>query len=152
MVVVYARLFVYDTTVVLQGSMLPTLEPRDLVIAVRRTERERTPDRGDVFVLSSPLDGDLLVKRIIGLGGEVLDLRNGAVYVDHKRLPEDYLPEPMIQDLPVRFTVPKGYVFVMGDNRNNSEDSRMFGPVSTDALRSKVVVRVWPLSRFGPIS
>lgn len=91
------------------------------------------------------------IKRVIGLPGEQVQIENGNVYIDGQLLEEDYLQEGVRTDhsLFTDFTVPEGYLFVMGDNRSGSEDSRRFGCIPISKVESKVCLRFWPFSRFG---
>lgn len=91
------------------------------------------------------------IKRVIGLPGEQVLIENGNVYINGKILEEDYLQDGVTTSSAVysNFTVPQGYLFVMGDNRINSMDSRNFGCIPISKVESKVALRFWPLSRFG---
>lgn len=93
------------------------------------------------------------IKRIIGMPGEHVEIKDGKVYIDEKPLNEDYLPEGTTTgSLGGAFTdlvVPEGYLFVLGDNRNGSIDSRVFGCIPRDRVESRVLFRFWPLNKFG---
>ena len=111
-----------------------------------------SPQRGDIVVFHHPsgVHRDL-VKRIIGLPGETIELRQGTVYIDGRPLLEPYLAgaEPAVGDMaPVR--IPPGAYFVMGDNRNHSQDSRVLGPIPADRIVGKAFLTWWPRDRFGP--
>ena len=115
------------------------------------------PQRGDIVVLHPPVDqGKPYIKRIIGLPGERVWIRDGAVYINGERLEEEYLhglatswSGTFGQD---EFTIPDGQVFVMGDNRSNSTDSRAFGPVDIDELIGKAWISYWPSDRLDIIT
>lgn len=144
-------------------SMLPTLHNGDMLVL---QSVGYTPKNGDVVVLSTPSfrGGAALVKRVIATGGQRLDIDygTGKVYVDGVELEEDYLGEQMKKpsfdnnDYPI--TVPEGCVFVMGDNRNNSSDSRYvgygesIGMVDQRRVLGKVSWILFPFSRFGGIA
>jgi signal peptidase I len=113
------------------------------------------PDRGDIVVFDPPVASSKpYIKRVIGLPGETVEIRDGSVYIDGVRLEEDYV-EDGITDCGQRecniITVPEGHIFVMGDNRRNSSDSRFFGPVEIDAVQGKAWVVYWPISEVGRI-
>ncbi|WP_322797428.1 signal peptidase I [Tepidiforma sp.] len=109
------------------------------------------PERGDIIIFHHPsgVHRDL-VKRVIGLPGETVEIRDGAVYIDGRRLEEPYLAgaERPTGDLaPV--VVPEGSYFVMGDNRNHSQDSRVIGPIPKELIVGKAMLTWWPRERFG---
>ncbi len=110
------------------------------------------PERGDIVILHHPVTGQEreLVKRVIGLPGERLRIRDGVVYINGRELIEPYVKEPWRGDLP-ELTIPEGMYFVMGDNRNNSLDSRVFGPVREDLVVGKAMASWWPTSKIGRV-
>ena len=145
-------------------SMENTLMPGDRVFVNRFIYHFKDVNRGNVVVFKSPSDGTVLIKRVIGLPGNVISLKDGSVYVDGKKLDEPYVrtdagaPEPTEPfdngepwDLQKPYTVPAGNYFMMGDNRTNSGDSREFGPVSQNALIGEAFFIYWPLNRIGTI-
>jgi signal peptidase I len=106
--------------------------------------------RGDVVVFERPPgvpDTGIkdLIKRVVGLPGDTLESRDGHVYLNGKRLEEGYLDAGVLTVNLTRQTIPAGHVFVMGDNRGNSEDSRVFGPIDEDLVVGRAFIRVWPL-------
>ena len=103
----------------------------------------RQTDDGRV-IIGAP-STDEFVKRVIGLPGEVVEGRDGAVYVNGRRLVEPYLRSGVATQAFGPTTVPPGHVWVMGDNRSNSADSRVFGPVQESSIVGRAVVRVWPV-------
>ncbi|WEV70189.1 signal peptidase I [Lactobacillus sp. ESL0785] len=139
-------------------SMQPTFQDRDRLISVRKF----TPKRDDVVVLLAPkaaedVPGAMYIKRIIGLPGDKLVSKNDKMYVNGKLLPEPYLNNSLKkadndagQNYTTNFTykVPKGYYWVMGDHRDISKDSHIFGPVKRSALVGKVVFRYWPFTKI----
>ncbi len=96
---------------------------------------------------------DSYIKRVIGLPGEHIEIKNGKVYVKGEELQEDYLQQGIVTDSLVfdDFVVPEGYVFAMGDNRNHSTDCREFGCIPLEKIESKVWIRIWPLNLFGKV-
>ena len=96
-------------------------------------------------------DGEIkdLIKRVIAVGGDTIEAKEGEVYVNGGRIDEDYLePGTPTDNLPLK-TIPDGHVFVMGDNRTNSEDSRIFGPIDEDAVVGRAFIRVLPVTDIG---
>lgn len=148
------RTYVVQPYVIPSGSMVPTIELQDRVIANKFVYRFSEPKRGDIVVLDDPTGQvDTLIKRVIALGGETVDLVDGKVVIDGVVLNEPYthgLPsEPMSQPMP--YKVPEGYVWVMGDNRTSSADSRVFGAVPLSQIRGRAIFRFWPPERIGPL-
>ena len=134
-------------------SMEPTLHTSDVVMVEKVSLYFGAPNRMDIVIVEYPNRSGLFVKRVIGLPGETLEVREGRVYVDGTPLDDPYNPDgTMARDMePV--TVPPGTVFVMGDNRNASTDSRdqRLGPVDEDYILGKAVFAFWPLSRLGTL-
>lgn len=132
------------------GSMFSTLDVGDRVLVNKLSYRLHEVHRGDLVVFEKPdsvQDTGIkdLVKRVVALEGEVIEGRDGKVHIDGKPLPENYLDEGTITaDFP-RQTIPDGHVFVMGDNRARSQDSRFFDAIDTDLIVGRAFVRVWPL-------
>ncbi len=127
-----------------QYSMEPTLLPHDRVLVNKFLYRFRPPHRGDVVVLKYPLNPQRnYIKRIVALPGETLAIKDGKLYVNGQLVRESYLNgTPQGNYGP--FTVPADSVFVMGDNRNNSEDSRAFGPLKTVLIVGQAILIYWP--------
>ena len=140
-------------------SMWATLDDNDYLIANKIDYRLHPPQRGDIIILRPPSNNSTdFIKRIIALPGERLLIRDGFVYINGHRLHEPYLPDEWTQDnSPPDWSVGDGKVvpqneyFVMGDNRNRSQDSRFFGPISRDRIDGKAWFRIWPLTSFGNI-
>ncbi len=144
-------------------SMAATLEPGDHVLVDRLAYRVRAPHRGDVVVFHPPGQYGIFIKRVIGVPGDTISLRGGAVYVNGTRLVEPYVKEDSgaperTEPWPVRavgpwslarpYTVPPGEYFVMGDNRSDSDDSRDWGPVARAAIIGEAVVTFWPVGHL----
>ncbi len=135
-----------------QYSMEPTLLPHDRVLVSKFIYRLREPARGDVIVLRYPRNPERnYIKRVIGLPGETIAIKQGTLYVNGQPIREDYLNGETVGDFgPV--TVPLDSVFVMGDNRNNSEDSRAFGPLKRTLIVGQAVLIYWPPQRVRLIA
>jgi signal peptidase I len=137
-------------------SMFATLDDNDYLIANKIDYRLHAPQRGDIVILRPPTNNSTdFIKRIIALPGERLLIRDGTIYINGHRLVEPYLPEEWTIDSTwnngVEAVIPPNDYFVMGDNRNRSQDSRFFGPISRDRIDGKAWFRIWPLDRFGNI-
>lgn len=134
------------------SSMLPTLHDGEYVFVYRLAYWRHPPKRGDIIVFRYPLNPKrTLIKRVIGLPGETVSVHNGQVYINGKPLPEDYiLSSPRYTAAPV--TVGPDEVYVLGDNRNNSNDSHAWGLLKQEMIVGKAVVRFWPLDRISLLS
>jgi signal peptidase I len=154
--------FAIQTVHVIGYSMLPTLNNDDYVLATKVDLRFTNPTRGDIVILKDPFDNSQdFVKRVIALPGERLKITDGRVYINGRLLDEPYLPknEPWVtsNNWPTDAAstdgavIPPGHYFVMGDNRNHSSDSRVFGPISLDQIESRAWFRLLPLDHFGPV-
>jgi signal peptidase I len=144
--VLVLRLFIVELLQIPSGSMAPTLEPGEHVLSLRAGSLVGGWHRGDVVAMTSPADGELLVKRIVGIGGDRVAIRDGRLVVNGHRVAEPYTDPDAIDSVfygPVR--VASGTVLVMGDNRANSVDSRTFGTVPESDIEGRVVAVVWPL-------
>ncbi|MCL2024610.1 MAG: signal peptidase I [Coriobacteriia bacterium] len=138
------------------GSMIPSIEINDRVLAnklVFLTGRE--PQHNDIVVFDDPTNEfPQLIKRVIAVAGDTVDLREGMVYLNGELLDEPYVhdkPTYPLNGVELPFTVPADAVFVLGDNRTNSADSRYFGPIPTDEVRGRAFWTYWPLARFGSL-
>jgi signal peptidase I len=113
------------------------------------------PQRGDIIVFDPPLRSDKpYVKRVIGLPGDHIAVRDNKVYVNGTAIDEGYISAPPHYTYPLaggEFTIPAGSIFVLGDNRNNSSDSHVFGQVPLDNVIGKAIVSYWPPEGFGVI-
>lgn len=139
-------------------SMYATLDDNDYLIANKIDYRLHAPQRGDIIILRPPADNSKdFIKRVIALPGEKLLIRDSAVYINGRRLDEPYLPEAWttFNNWPTDGTdgrvMKSNEYFVMGDNRNRSQDSRIFGPIGRDRIDGRAWFRIWPLDHFGGI-
>ncbi|TET50523.1 MAG: signal peptidase I [Anaerolineales bacterium] len=143
------NLFLAQATQVLGQSMEPTLHNTDRVVVEKVTYNLlHGPRRGDVVVLDLPSQPELLIKRVIGLAGETIEIRGGEVFIDGERLVEEWTVRLGGGSYgPVE--VPPLHVFVLGDNRGASNDSRAFGPVPIDDIVGRAWFSYWPLEHMG---
>jgi len=141
------HLFLAQATIVYGRSMEPSLFERQRLIIDKFTYNFRAPHRNDIVVIKRPDMDELLVKRIIGLPSEKVEIKDGYVYINDKRLPEPFPHGQYPQNVPPYTLGPVQY-FVLGDNRGNSNDSRSFGPILREDIMGRVWFRYWPLSQF----
>jgi len=128
---------------VISRSMEPTLAVGDRIIAIKPEKLKRK----DIVVIKAP-EGkrDILTKRIIGLPGEKIVVKKGNVYINNVKISEPYIKEKPIYVLVKK--IPENHYFLLGDNRNDSEDSSEWGPVPEELIMGKVVCLYWPFKRF----
>lgn len=136
------------------GSMEDTIEIGDRVFSEKVSYAFGDPQRGDIVTFTDPQDPDrVLIKRVIATEGQTVSLRDGLVYVDGSPLNEPYTlarpSEDLESGITYPYTVPEGYVWVMGDNRTNSADSRAFGAIPVDSITGRAIFTYWPLDRLG---
>jgi signal peptidase I len=142
--IVLLRLYVYLPVLVNQTSMEPSLREYDRLLVNTWTLRDRLPARGSVVVLVHPMDGHWLVKRVVAVGGDTVGFSpDGLLWLNGEPVQEPYAVPYQGEWLP-ETAVPQGAVYVVGDNRPSSEDSRDYGPVSAEQLIGEVVAVFWP--------
>ena len=155
--------FVAQPYKVEQMSMENTLEPGQYVLVDKLTPRWSAYERGDIVVFQPPAswsaetNGVPLIKRVIGLPGDRVEVRDGQVYVNDAKLAEPYLysvggaaqPTEPSANGQAQWLVPAGDLFVMGDHRQNSADSRTFGPIDLGLVVGRAWLRYWPIHTFG---
>jgi signal peptidase I len=149
------KTFLIQAFYIPSGSMEPTLDIGERVLVNKLSYKLHEVHRGDVVVFNRP-DGQAggtqikdLIKRVVAVGGETVETREGRIYVDGHALAEPYLPAGGAPGPPVtKLKIPADHLWVMGDNRDNSRDSRVFGPISENLLVGRAFVRIWPLGRF----
>ncbi len=144
------RTFIFEPVMVKQTSMYPTLNDSDKVIASKISYIVSDPKFQDIAVVKIDENNDY-VKRVIGLPGDTVEIKNSKVYVNGTQIYEPYISEDLVYDDYPLTTVPEGKYFVLGDNRPNSKDSRSpeVGFISRENFKSKIVFRILPLSSFG---
>lgn len=142
------RAFVAETKLVPTESMAPTLQPGDRVVVEKITYRFRTPVRGEIVAFRPPLpDAYDHVKRVVAVAGDRVMVADGRFYVNGRSELPGGVQCPACPA--AAFTVPAGKLFVLGDNRDNSVDSRMWGFLDVNAVKGRVVFRFWPPARAG---
>ncbi len=129
-------------------SMMPTLENGEFIIVSRLSYRFGQPERGDIIVFHYPRNPtEEFIKRVIGLPGDEIVIRSGTVYVNGYPLEEPYIAAP--PNYETQMTVGENQLFVLGDNRNNSSDSHVWGTVPLDYVIGKAVFVYWPVPKVG---
>jgi signal peptidase I len=146
--------FLYQPVKVEGTSMAPLLSDQERIFINKFVYRFEPINRGDVVVFWYPLDrSKSFIKRVVGLPGETVEIRQGIVYVNNVPLPEPYVP-PQYEDLsdygPIH--VPGDSYFVMGDHRISSNDSRVFGSVASHYIYGRAVFAYWPVDHFGSLA
>ncbi|MEL6578504.1 MAG: signal peptidase I [Cyanobacteria bacterium J06621_12] len=153
------RIFIAEPRYIPSESMSPTLETGDRLVIEKVGYKFQPPERGDIIVFQPPemlrLIGNFdksqaFIKRAIAKSGETVAVKDGVVYVNDQPLSEDYIAAPPDYEL-IPVTVPEGQLFVMGDNRNNSNDSHIWGFLPTENVIGHAVFRFWPLERIGTV-
>jgi signal peptidase I len=170
---------IVSMTMVMEQSMEPTFSQGDRLIVNRVGYYFTDPERGDIvifdknpiekglirnmineisdirnsfkFRLTGSAEKNLLIKRVIGVGGDQVELIEGEVFINGGRLDEPYLDTMTYSRGETSWTVPEGKLFVLGDNRENSLDSRVLGFIDTDQVKGKVAFKIFPFSEFGSI-
>ncbi len=144
------RVVVAEPFAIPSDSMAPTLEPGDHVLVDKLAYRGGEPARGDLVVFRAPRSDTILLKRVVAVEGQTVGIEDGRLVVDGRRPREPYTDPDAIDSVffgPVR--VPPGTVFVLGDNRLDSTDSRELGSVPVDRLIGRARARIWPPGRVG---
>jgi signal peptidase I len=143
------HVFLAQATRVYGQSMQPNLHTNERLVVEKLSYHFHGPRRGDVVVLHDPSgSSELLIKRVVGLPGERVTVADGRVFIDGIQLDEPYLNQET-QSAGRSWLVPPLQVFVMGDNRQASRDSRSFGPVPRDEIIGRALFRYWPLDQIG---
>lgn len=154
------RTFIFQAYEIPSGSMETTIMPGDMVLSEKITYYGRPPAAGDIVTFEDPDPehmGRILIKRVIATGGQTVDLRDGRVYVDDVLQNEPYthgepslaLRSYLFEEITYPYTVPPGGLWVMGDNRTNSQDSRYFGAIPESSVTGKALFIYWPLTDIG---
>lgn len=149
---ILVRSFLLEVFYIPSGSMEPTLDIGNRILVDKLS---RSPGRFNIVVFKRPPTDTVgpknikyLVKRVIGLPGNVISSQHCQVLINGKVLPEPFLPKGTCTKSIAPQRVPRGTYFVMGDNRSDSYDSRYFGPIKASSIVGRVIMRIWPLGRF----
>lgn len=140
------RTFIVELYVVDGPSMRPTLQHEERLVVNKFIYFVRAPEKGEVVIFRYPRDPSRdFIKRVIATAGDTIEIKDGHVYVNDQLLIEDYISEKTYTEYP-KVTIPEGTIFVMGDNRNNSEDSRFpdVGFVPLNLVKGKASFIFWP--------
>jgi signal peptidase I len=145
--------FLYQPVKVEGTSMVPLLSDQERIFVNKFVYRFEPIERGDVVVFWYPLDrSKSFIKRVVALPGELVEMRDGKLYVNGRLLSEQFVPKEYLDSSSFGpYTIPDAEYFVMGDHRSSSNDSRVFGPVPREAIYGKAVFAYWPFDRFGVI-
>ncbi|MGL4345171.1 MAG: signal peptidase I [Cellulosilyticaceae bacterium] len=159
LIVILINSFVVMNTQVPSASMEPTIMTGDRTFVSQMPYYYRDPKRGEIIVFN---EGEVkMVKRVIGMPGETIEIKEGYVYINGERLDEsryledtvetlyEEMPYDLAQEMP--YTIPEGYYFVMGDNRMDSLDSRAYGSISREVIIAKGSFRFYPFDKIGII-
>ena len=145
------------------GSMIPTLQIQDRILIEKITPRlnqklNKHLNLNTIVIFKPPRilteagysDGSALIKRVVGLPGDKIEISNGTLYRNEKEINEPWIKEPIQYEMqPIK--VPEESLWVLGDNRNNSLDSHLWGPLTEQNLVGAATFRYWPLNKLGPI-
>ncbi len=147
------KTFLFQAFFVPSGSMEPTLKVHDRVLVNKLSYEMHDVHRGDIIVFTPPPGSEPgyahLVKRVIGLPGETVSASGGHVFIDGKQLSEPYLPKGTYTSDFAPVKIAPDHYWMMGDNRGDSSDSRVWGTIAKNAIVGRVFVRIWPFSRLG---
>lgn len=155
-VALVVKTFLIQAFYIPSESMVPTLEVGDRVLVNKLSYRTGDIDRGDIVVFARPggagSDGiEDLIKRVVALPGETVEGRGGQVFIDGRPLAEPYLPDAVETSVFPPYVVPEDHVWLMGDNRGASDDSRRFKAVPTDDIVGRAFVVIWPFTQLGTL-
>ena len=150
LVAVLVKTFLVQAFYIPSPSMTPTLHVDDRVLVNKLSYDIHGVHRGDIIVFKSPQPAPEkdLIKRVVGLPGETVEGRDGHVVVNGKELKESYLPAEVTTSTFGPVTLAPHHYWMMGDNRTNSSDSRVFGPLDESLIIGRAFVKVWPLGSF----
>jgi signal peptidase I len=147
------KTFFLESRYVPTPSMVPTIQIQDRFLLNKTAYWFKTPERYQIVIFKPPAQAgakDDFVKRIIGLPGETIKVHKGVVYINGKPLEEPYITPDRAPIMEFSsYIIPDDHVFMMGDNRNNSQDSRFWGPLPIENIKGEAWWRFWPVNRMG---
>ena len=153
--VLLLKSLVFDTTLVISDSMLPTLKKGDYLLTDHRLSLRKQWKRGDVVVFTAPAGwdypGETLVKRIVGMPGETMHYDSGRLHINGRTVTEPYLREKPDDEFRKPVDLGPNQYWVLGDNRNESDDSSENGPIQESDIQSRTVYRLLPFARRGSV-
>lgn len=157
-IAIVVRLFIAEPRFIPSPSMVPTLAVGDRLLVEKVSYRWHPPIQGDIVVFEPPPQlqaygyrtTQAFIKRVIGLPGQLVQVTDGKVYVDGQPLNENYILETPQYEMP-SVEVPAGQLFVMGDNRNDSNDSHVWGFLPMENVIGRAALRFWPLEKVGKL-
>ena len=151
---IVVMIFLYQPVKVEGTSMNPLLSDQERIFINKFVYRFEPIERGDVVVFWYPLDrSKSFIKRVVGLPGETIEIRDGHLYINGEELADQYVPAGYIDSSNYGpREIPPGEYFVMGDHRDSSNDSRVFGPVPRSFIYGKAVFAYWPVDHFGSLT
>ena len=153
------RILIAEPRYIPSDSMNPTLKVGDRLVIEKVSYDFNSPKTGEIIVFQPPEQlqrygygkNQAFIKRIIGLPGQIINIKNGQVYIDNKPITEDYIAESPAYPWERPLKIPENQYFVMGDNRNNSNDSHVWGFLPRKNIIGRAIFRFWPFERLGPI-
>lgn len=156
LIALFVKTFVFNSTKVVGSSMFPTLEENDRLFSNKIVYYLGEPEREDIVIIKAPDDPNKdYIKRVIGVAGDTIEIRDGLVYLNGKQMKEDYIEEDSFTETHVdeSWIVPEDYLFVLGDNRASgaSKDSRSFGIIKNDSVKGKASIRYFPFNRISKL-
>ncbi|MGD1864843.1 MAG: signal peptidase I [Phormidesmis sp.] len=158
-IAIFVRFFIAEPRFIPSPSMVPTLAVGDRLLVEKVSYHLHPPTRGDIVVFEPPPQlqeygyqaSQAFIKRVVGLPGQKVQVSQGKVYVNGEPLAESYILEAPQYEMPP-VTVPAGQLFVMGDNRNDSNDSHVWGFLPIENVIGRAALRFWPLAKAGTVS
>ena len=153
------RILIAEPRYIPSDSMIPTLEVGDRLVIEKVSYNFHPPATGDIIVFEPPQQlrrygygkNQAFIKRVIGLPGDTIRIEEGIVFINDQPLSENYIAEPPEYALPTSVKVPEDQYFVMGDNRNNSNDSHVWGFLPRKNIIGRAIFRFWPYQRLGKV-